>query len=259
MRIPAFAALAALLVSCGGSHPSRNEQTIPTPAASFERLDLSSSSTLGHITGLARKPGGNFILLTEGGLVEVTHEGVFVGAQPFGERGLTNLEFTDIAVLDGGALVLAAADRVLRYENDTLVDWFCVEPSIEPTIILLNRALTVDEKHGRIITAPAWFDESGELINAWHSHYRNAAQADRVVHQEVAQTHVVARGLAFDESTDHIIAVEEGLAHVFDLDGELLRSFALVGVEDAASAFLDGDRLVVFDASDEELRAFELR
>jgi uncharacterized protein YjiK len=257
--------VACAALACGQTaapEPSAEQAPLaPTAQAfnGFARADL-SRLVASPVLGLTRAANGHiYVLAQEDGLLELDAAGKHIGTRPFGEAGLMNWWFTDVAALSNGDFVLTAQDQAVRYspETETLVTWFCVEPELDPAVTLANNAVTVDSSGGRIITAPAWFEADGSVRNAWHSQYR-VSNGERLRADDVTSTGIVANGLAYDGGSNRLFAVKGDRAHVFALDGERLRSYRLEGIDDASGAAADGDVLFVLDQADAEIRTFDL-
>jgi len=238
------------------------------PKDAVSRIDLSTHTGAGaySVEAVAVHPdSGNLFALFPGqGILELDDQGELVDAIPYGEEtGLVDRAYLDLDILPSGRFVLAAFDEAMSYdpETGTLESYFCLVPGFMQ-IIMENKAIGIDPDSQEIFAAPAYFDYSegptDTPTEAFHAQY--ATDGTLMDQADVTHSGVIAEGMAVEPNTGDLLVVDADQLHRFNQAGELLSSTPLVGIEDASGLTLDasGERVLVTDRADMEVRAFDL-
>jgi hypothetical protein len=248
---------ALLLVACSaegtdiGTVNPPHETVRPAP---IDPVAGTQAFTLGvPAWGMSRAPGGNLWFLSPSvGLIETTAAGAEVSRIAWGERGLYDYGFTDLAVLDDGSFALTANQEAWRYRPNAQVieSYFCFVPESDP-IVQENQAIAYDRDSGLLHVAPARWDSStgvNQLMSIRLETYTAADAAWQTAH-DVTATGIVARGMAWDVSATCLWIASGDELHRFSREGVLETTIALDGISDAQGVLVDGDQLVVLDGA----------
>jgi hypothetical protein len=203
-----------------------------------------------NATGMSKSAAtGNLWFLVQGvGLVETTPAGALVSTLPFG-NDLTDLLYTDLAVLGDGTFALTSNGEAYRYTpGQGIASYFCLVPGWEETQ-MENQAVALDPLSGTIYVAPRYFTVStGETVSSRHEAYAST-DGHWMSGVDVMATGIVAQGMAVDHQTSKLWVVEGDRLYRFSLEGGVEAEFALEGIGEATGMSLDGDELTVVDAT----------
>jgi len=226
-----------------------------TPVTHWALADLGQGPL--HATGLAASAAtGHLWLWVPGaGLIEATGDGHCVSKIASGSAGLSDLGFTDVAVLPGDAFALPSQGEGYRFERDHgTVPFFCLVPG-DDLDVLDNEAIGLDAASGTIYVAPV-YRRSGQITSAAFEAYASA-DGHLVDRMDVMSTGVIAQGLAVDPERTALWAVDGGTLSRFTMAGALAGQARMAGVGDARGLALHGDQLFVLDGSDDSIRVFD--
>jgi sugar lactone lactonase YvrE len=235
ITIPCTSLLA--LAACGADPDPVQRQPIQIGLAG-------AAPTATGLAGTAVDPDGAHLwFLAEGdGLVQTDRQGNVTARHRFGEGGLDNLGFTDLAVRPDGKFVLATLAETLLWDPSTgqLESYFCLVPGFELEYSE-NKAVSLDPAGNRVFAAPVRYEGGGEqptLLRNEHSQY---ALTDGTFLRgvDVMTTGVIADGLALLPDGRSLLAVQGSRLYRFDLQGNLQEEWELEGISAATGLGFD--------------------
>lgn len=243
-----------VLAACGADR-------VPGPGGDQPQISRFALAAEAPPAGVAIDPTSHHLLflIPSVGILETDFLGQARSLSRYGERGLIDQGYTDLAWLADGSYALAGNGVVFKYRPDTaeLGSYFCLEPEM-PTEYSENKAITVDAADGRIFAAPARYRyEPGvppALLKIQHVSY-TIRDGVFVSAADVAASGVIAEGIAWVPQTQELLAVQGHQLYTFDLQGRLRSTQSLEGIGHGSGLAYDADsdRLWVTDSDDLEV------